>query len=317
MALAERAAAHGRVAIDTEFVSERRYQALLCLAQVAVPDPDAADGVRTEVIDPLGDDPPDPAPLARVLADPAVEVVVHAGRQDIAILRRAWDTDVTNVFDTQLAAGFIGCGNQEGYESLVRKVLGVQLKGRKRSRRTTNVNSRSNCLRRPRQGQGSDGHHRRAAETALDRARGRGDRRAPGGRQDEAAPAFAGGPRRGQRRALGRADRVDLPDAAARHGGRGGERRGRRRDERLRHRRQLHEGARRQAPGGRRRGLRARQGSHPRQGGSGDRQVRRARHPELARRRGRGFAAGGARQPRQPPPSARLAGAGRRASSRR
>jgi ribonuclease D len=128
-ALAERAAAHGRVAIDTEFVSERRYQALLCLAQVAVPDPEAPDGVRTEVLDPLGDDPPDPAPLARVLADPAVEVVVHAGRQDIAILRRAWDTQVTRVFDTQLAAGFIGFGNQESYESLVRKVLGVRLKG--------------------------------------------------------------------------------------------------------------------------------------------------------------------------------------------
>jgi ribonuclease D len=128
-ALAERAAAHGRVAIDTEFVSERRYQALLCLAQVAVPDPDAPDGVRTEVLDPLGEDPPDPGPLARVLADPDVEVVVHAGRQDIAILRRVWDTQVTRVFDTQLAAGFIGFGNQEGYESLVRKVLGVRLKG--------------------------------------------------------------------------------------------------------------------------------------------------------------------------------------------
>jgi ribonuclease D len=128
-ALAERAADHGRVAIDTEFVSERRYQALLCLAQVAVPDPEAPDGVRTEVLDPLGDDPPDPAPLARVLADPDVEVVVHAGRQDIAILRRAWNTEVTNVFDTQLAAGFIGFGNQESYESLVRKVLGVRLKG--------------------------------------------------------------------------------------------------------------------------------------------------------------------------------------------
>jgi ribonuclease D len=128
-ALAERAAAHGRVAIDTEFVSERRYQALLCLAQVAVPDPDAPDGVRTEVIDPLSDDPPDPAPLARVLADPDVEVVVHAGRQDIAILRRTWSTDVTRVFDTQLAAGFIGFGNQESYESLVRKVLNVRLKG--------------------------------------------------------------------------------------------------------------------------------------------------------------------------------------------
>jgi ribonuclease D len=128
-ALAERAATRGRIAIDTEFVSERRYQALLCLAQVAVPDPEAPDGVRTDVVDPLADDPPDPAPLARVLADPDVEVVVHAGRQDIAILRRTWSTDVTNVFDTQLAAGFLGFGNQEGYESLVRKVLGVRLKG--------------------------------------------------------------------------------------------------------------------------------------------------------------------------------------------
>ncbi|MGH3995550.1 MAG: hypothetical protein ACRDSN_24170, partial [Pseudonocardiaceae bacterium] len=129
LALAERAAAHGRVAIDTEFVSERRYQALLCLAQVAVPDPGAAERVRTEVIDPLGEDPPDTAPLARVLADPAVEVVVHAGRQDIAILRRSWRTEVTNVFDTQLAAGFLGFGNQEGYEALARRVLGVKLKG--------------------------------------------------------------------------------------------------------------------------------------------------------------------------------------------
>lgn len=128
-ALADRAVAQGRIAIDTEFVSERRYQALLCLAQVAVPDPEAPDGVRTDVVDPLADDPPDPAPLARVLADPGVEVVVHAGRQDIAILRRVWSTDVRTVFDTQLAAGFLGFGNQEGYESLVRKVLGVRLKG--------------------------------------------------------------------------------------------------------------------------------------------------------------------------------------------
>ena len=127
--LAERAAQAGRVAIDTEFVSERRYQALLCLAQVAVPDAEAPDGARTEVIDPLADDPPDPTPLARVLADRSVEVVMHAGRQDVALLKRSWRTEVTNVFDTQVAAGFLGHGNQEGYESLVRKVLRVQLKG--------------------------------------------------------------------------------------------------------------------------------------------------------------------------------------------
>ena len=126
--LAERAADGGRIAIDTEFVSERRYQALLCLVQVAVPDPAAEGGVRTEVLDPLEGD-PDFSPLARVLADPAVEVVMHAGRQDVGILRRTLDTEVCTIFDTQVAAGFLGFGNQEGYESLVRKVLKLKLKG--------------------------------------------------------------------------------------------------------------------------------------------------------------------------------------------
>ena len=129
-AIAERAAKHGRVAIDTEFVSERRYQAQLCLVSVAVPDADGADGVHTEVLDPLDEASGfDPSPLARVLADPEVEVVVHAGRQDVAILRRTWDTDITHVFDTQVAAGFLGFGNQEGYESLVKRVLDVRLRG--------------------------------------------------------------------------------------------------------------------------------------------------------------------------------------------
>ena len=104
--LAERARHGGRLAIDTEFVSERRYQALLCLAQVAVPDPGAPGGVRTEVLDPIEHE-LDPTPLAQVLADPEIEIVVHAGRQDVAILRRTWGTDITNVFDTQVAAGFL------------------------------------------------------------------------------------------------------------------------------------------------------------------------------------------------------------------
>jgi ribonuclease D len=117
----------GRLAIDTEFMSEGRYQALLCLAQVAVPDPSAQGGVRTEVLDPLGDG-LDPRPLATALADPGVEVLVHAGRQDVAILRRSWSTEVRNLFDTQVAAGFLGHGTQESYEALVRKLLGVSLR---------------------------------------------------------------------------------------------------------------------------------------------------------------------------------------------
>lgn len=126
--LATAAERGGRIALDTEFVSERRYRTLLCLVQVAVPAADAPGGVRCEVLDPL--DPHfDPGPLARVLADPRVEVIVHAGRQDIALLRREWRCEVRNVFDTQVAAGFLGFGAQEGYQSLVQKVLGVKLEG--------------------------------------------------------------------------------------------------------------------------------------------------------------------------------------------
>ena len=33
------------------------------------------------------------------------------------------------MFDTQVGAGFLGFGNQEGYEALVRRVLGVKLRG--------------------------------------------------------------------------------------------------------------------------------------------------------------------------------------------
>ena len=69
--LAQRATDAGRLAIDTEFMSERRYQAMLCLAQLAVADPDESGGVRTEILDPIEDE-LDTGPLAAVLADPAV-----------------------------------------------------------------------------------------------------------------------------------------------------------------------------------------------------------------------------------------------------
>jgi ribonuclease D len=64
-----------------------------------------------------------------VLADPEIEVVLHAGRQDVALLKRSWSTEIHNIFDTQVAAGFAGYGAQSGYESLVRSLLGVSAKG--------------------------------------------------------------------------------------------------------------------------------------------------------------------------------------------
>ena len=123
--LAAGARAGGRLAIDTEFMGEGRYRPLLCLVQVAVEE--AGDEVRVAVLDPL-DRALDPAPLAAVLADPEIEVVLHAGRQDVALLRRVWQTDVRNVFDTQVAAGFAGSRAQLGYEALLHQAIGVRLR---------------------------------------------------------------------------------------------------------------------------------------------------------------------------------------------
>jgi ribonuclease D len=112
----------GRVGIDTEFMSEGRYRALLCLVQVVIDDSEAPDGRRIVMIDALAR--VDPVPLAKLLADPAIEVVLHAGRQDVAILRRVWRTELTNIFDTQTAAGFAGAGAQTGYGNLLGAILG-------------------------------------------------------------------------------------------------------------------------------------------------------------------------------------------------
>jgi ribonuclease D len=132
--LAERAARTGRIALDTEFMGEGRYRTLLCLIQLAVGGEDADE--RIEIVDPLEQERPDSQglssqcwgePLARVLADPGIEIVVHAGRQDIALLRRTLACEARNVFDTQVAAGFLGMPAQCSYETLLAELLGVRL----------------------------------------------------------------------------------------------------------------------------------------------------------------------------------------------
>ena len=116
--IAERARDQRRLGLDTEFMPEGRYRPLLCLVQVVV-------GEEVWVLDPLAGF--DPAPLAAVLADPEIEIVLHAGRQDVAILRREWVTDVSRVFDTQVAAGFAGFSAQAGYNGLLHDVLKIRL----------------------------------------------------------------------------------------------------------------------------------------------------------------------------------------------
>jgi ribonuclease D len=126
--LIERARAGGRLALDTEFMGEGRYRTLLCLIQLAAGGREGVNdgGESIALVDPLRED-VDLGPLADALADPEVRIVVHSGRQDIALLRRELRCEVTNIFDTQVAAGFAGLGAQASYDSLLADVLGLRV----------------------------------------------------------------------------------------------------------------------------------------------------------------------------------------------
>jgi ribonuclease D len=84
-------------ALDTEFHRERTYFAHLALLQVAW-----SGGIA--LVDPLA---VDVASFAEVLSSPAL-AVIHAAEQDLEVLERACGTTPTRLFDTQLAAGFLG-----------------------------------------------------------------------------------------------------------------------------------------------------------------------------------------------------------------
>lgn len=108
----------GRLALDTEFLREKTYRARLCLVQLATRDEVLLVDVLTGM---------DLAPLARVVGDPDIEIVVHAGRQDFEILYEAHGIVPSNVFDVQLAAAFVGLGSSLPYGRLIEMVCGIAL----------------------------------------------------------------------------------------------------------------------------------------------------------------------------------------------
>ena len=117
-AFCERAARFPAVAVDTEFLRERTFHPRLCLVQVATPDECVA-------VDPLALD--DPSPLAELLADPCVLKVFHACTQDMEVLLHGLGVLPAPIFDTQVAAAFLGERLQISYNGLVHAFLGVTL----------------------------------------------------------------------------------------------------------------------------------------------------------------------------------------------
>lgn len=110
------------VGFDTEFMTERRYFARLCLVQVHAA---TKDSDLEALIDPFA---VQLDPLLDILADESVVKIVHSGGQDLQIFWTEYGKALRNVFDTQIAAAFLGYGHQVGYADLVRRAIqGPQL----------------------------------------------------------------------------------------------------------------------------------------------------------------------------------------------
>ena len=106
-----------RVAVDLESNGFYRYPERVCLVQLATSD-------DVHVIDPLSID--DPAPLGRLLADPSVGKIFHSADYDIRSLDRDWGFRVRGLFDTSIAAAFVG-SEKLGLAAVLKEYLDVDV----------------------------------------------------------------------------------------------------------------------------------------------------------------------------------------------
>jgi len=106
----------GALAIDTEADSLHHYPGKLCLVQVA----DARG--RGHLVDPLALR--DLSRLGPALAAPGTLKVLHAADNDLAYLKRLYGVTVASLFDTAVAARFLGAPAL-GLEGLLTQYLGV------------------------------------------------------------------------------------------------------------------------------------------------------------------------------------------------
>jgi ribonuclease D len=105
------------VAVDSESDSLHHFPEKVCLVQLATPAGDVF------LVDPLTVR--DLDPLAAVLADRTVVKVLHGAAYDLASLKRDFTCEFAGLFDTMIAAQFLGMP-EVGLTALLRQVLGVE-----------------------------------------------------------------------------------------------------------------------------------------------------------------------------------------------
>lgn len=115
-ALLERLREAKAFALDTESNSFHAYFERVCLLQIS-------DRTADFAVDPFA---VDVRPLGALLADPAVEVVLHAADYDIRCLKREFGFVFRALFDTMLAAKVLG-RTAVGLAALVREQFGVAM----------------------------------------------------------------------------------------------------------------------------------------------------------------------------------------------
>lgn len=105
------------LAVDTEADSLHHYPGKLCLVQIA------DNRGHAHLVDPLVL--PDLAPLAPLFADPGVVKIFHAADNDLAYFKRLYAFTVAALFDTSVAARFLGV-TALSLDGLLTQYLGVE-----------------------------------------------------------------------------------------------------------------------------------------------------------------------------------------------
>ena len=106
------------VGFDTEFVSEDTYRPELSLIQINADD-------EIALIDPYSIE--DLSPFWNWLVDDNRTVVVHACREELRFIYQATKRVPRDLFDIQIAAGFLGIEYPASYGNLVNRLSGVSL----------------------------------------------------------------------------------------------------------------------------------------------------------------------------------------------
>ncbi|MEM7574844.1 MAG: ribonuclease D [Bacteroidota bacterium] len=106
------------LAFDTEFIGEKRYYTLLCLIQVASP-------AGVYLIDPLAIDNLDG--FIDLIEDPKIVKLTHAGDNDYRLFYQEFKCIPQNLFDTQIAAGFVDYRYPTSFGKLIEAELKISL----------------------------------------------------------------------------------------------------------------------------------------------------------------------------------------------